>query len=101
MMEAMTIPVVMGQINEHMTKSGYPNSSWYVGVTSDVDERLHGYHRVPKVNHWFIYRRCVSASEARTAEAAYHKAGCKGSGGGGDHTSYFIYAYLITRETVE
>jgi hypothetical protein len=100
-MESLTIHVVMGEINAHMKKSGYPNSSWYVGVTSDIDERLHGYHRVPKANHWFIYRRCTNANEARSLEAAYHKAGCKGSGGGGDNASYFIYAYLITQETVE
>ena len=98
---AMTLQVVMAEINAHMKRSGFPNSRWCVGITSDVNQRLHGYHRVPKVNHWFIHRQCASAEEARSIEAAYHSAGCKGAGGGGDYTSRYIYAYLITSETVE
>jgi hypothetical protein len=89
------------EIDAWMLKSGILNSGWYVGITSDIEGRLFGYHQVPRQNHWFIYRRCVSAAEARTLEAAYHRAGCKGAGGGGDNTAVYIYAYAITPNTVE
>jgi hypothetical protein len=56
---------------------------------------------VPRQNHWFIYRRCMNATAARALETAYHKAGCKGSTGGGNDDCAFIYAYAITPQTVE
>jgi len=89
------------EIDAWMVKSGIPNNSWYVGITADIEERLFGYHQVPRKNHWFIYRRCVNATEARALEAAYHQAGCKGSGGGGGNDAVYIYAYVITATTVE
>ena len=92
---------IVGEINAHVQQSGLPNSSWYVGVTSNVDERLFGYHRVPRQNHWFIWRRAINHVAARNIEAAYHRAGCKGSGGGGDHSAVIVYAYVITNYTVE
>lgn len=92
---------IIAEIDAHMQKSGIPNSGWYVGITSDIEERLFGYHRVPKQNHWFIYHHAINNTEARAIEAAYHRAGCKGAGGGGDHTATYIYAYVITSVTVE
>jgi len=97
----MTIPVIMGEINEHMRRSGVPNSGWYVGITSDTDDRLFGFHRVRKTNHWYIARQCKNSTEARSIEAAYHRAGCKGGTGGGDNNSMIVYAYVITDYTVE
>jgi hypothetical protein len=89
------------EIDAWMLKSGILNGGWYVGVTSDIEERLFGYHQVPRENHWWIHRRCLNAAEARALEAAYHKAGCKGAGGGGGSNSVYIYAYVITATTVE
>lgn len=96
-----TVQSIIGEINAHMKQSGLANHNWYVGITSDVNERLFGSHNVPRKNHWYIYRRANSDTEARNIESAYHKAGCKGSGGGGDHTAVFVYAYVITPQTVE
>jgi hypothetical protein len=92
---------IIAEIDAHMQKSGIVNSGWYVGITSDVEERLFGYHRVPRQNHWFIYRCAGNHNEARAIEAAYHKAGCKGGCGGGDYNSKFVYAYAITAGTLE
>jgi hypothetical protein len=89
------------EIDAWMLKSGILNGGWYVGVTSDIEERLFGYHQVPRENHSWIHRRCLNAAEARALEAAYHKAGCKGAGGGGGSNSVYIYAYVITATTVE
>ncbi len=100
-MEAQNSRSIIAEIDAHMRKSGIANSSWYVGITSDVDERLFGFHQVPKKNHWFIYRLANNANEARATEAAYHSAGCKGAGGGGDSAAVYVYAYVITARTVE
>jgi hypothetical protein len=89
------------EIDAWMLKSGVLNGGWYVGITSDIEERVFGHHQVPRANHWWIYRRCLNATEARTLEAAYHRVGCKGAGGGGDDDCIYIYAYVITRATVE
>ena len=99
-MQAQTINL-SGEIDTYIQRSGVRNSGWYVGITSDVEERLFGYHQVPRQNSWWIYRRCPNATEARELEAAYHRAGCKGAGGGGDNDAVYIYAYVITSTTVE
>ncbi len=100
-MESQTISTISSEIDAHMRSSGVLNNGWYVGITSDINERLFGYHRVPRQNHWFIYRRCVTANAARGLETLYHKAGCKGSTGGGDDSCVYLYAYVITQTTME
>jgi len=92
---------IMTEINGHIQKSGIANAQWYVGITADIEKRLFGDHQVPRENHWYIYRRALSASEARDIEAAYHRAGCQGAGGGGDETAVYVYAYVVTAQTVE
>lgn len=101
MLQTQVSSTIVAEIDAHMRKSGIVNSGWYVGITSDVEERLFGYHRVPRQNHWFIYRRANNHEDARAIEGAYHRAGCKGGGGGGDYTSTVVYAYAITGGTVE
>jgi hypothetical protein len=92
---------IISEINAYMGKFGTANSGWYVGITSDVEERLFGYHQVSKQNGTWIYRYASDSAEAREIEAAYHTAGCKGAGGGGDDAATCVYAYVITRTTVE
>jgi hypothetical protein len=100
-MQAQSTSNITAEIDAHMQKSGTVNSGWYVGITSDVEQRLFGDHNVPKENHWFIYRRAINSDTARAIESAYLRAGCKGGGGGGDHTATYVYAYVITSVTVE
>jgi hypothetical protein len=100
-MMATDTKTIYSDINAHIKKSGINNSGWYVGITSDVEERLFGFHQVPRENHWFIYRRAINSDEARGIEAAYHKAGCDGARGGGDDAAVYIYAYVISQKTVE
>ena len=93
---------IIQEIDAHMQKSSLNNSSWYVGFTSDIEQRLFGFHQVPRKDHWFIYRQSLNSTDARAVEAAYHKVGCRGSGGGGgDHSSVYVYGYVITAQTVE
>jgi hypothetical protein len=100
-LQAQSVQSIIQEMNAHMQKSGFNNDRWYVGITSDIEERLFGFHQVPRQNHWYAYRLAFNDTDARTIEAAYHKAGCKGASGGGDHTAVFIYAYVITTQTVE
>ncbi len=74
-------------------------SSWYCGITSDIKNRLFGFHKVPEKEHWFIYRECENDEAARAAEKALHDLGCDGGLGGGDHTTVYVYAYLKTSVT--
>jgi hypothetical protein len=89
------------EIDAYMSQSGIPSGRWYVGVTSDIEGRLFGYHKVTRPHGSWIFRKCLNASEARDLEAAYHRVGCQGAGGGGDHRCVYIYAYAITMTTVE
>ena len=100
-MNATDSQTIIHDIDSHMQKSSVKNAGWYVGITGDIEERLFGFHKVPRKDYWFIYRRATSADEARAIEAAYHKVGCQGAGGGGDHTAVYIYAYVISQQTVE
>jgi hypothetical protein len=100
-MNALAANTIISDIDAHMLKSGIRNGGWYVGITSDIEERLFGHHKVPKQNHWYIWRHYTDANAARTLETAYHRAGCKGSAGGGDNAAVYIYAYAITGITVE
>ena len=96
-----TVQSIISEIDAHMKLSGFTNPNWYVGITSDINERLFGSHNVPRKDHWYIFRRANSDTDARNIESAYHRAGCKGSGGGGEHTTVYVYAYVITTQTVE
>jgi hypothetical protein len=102
-MNAGTLSPVVTDIDAYMRQSGIPNNRWYVGITSDVQNRLFVYHRVSRPNGLWIYRQCPNEQSARTLEAAYHRAGCKGGAGGGsgDGSCVFIYAYVVTQTTVE
>jgi hypothetical protein len=93
--------LIIAEIDAHMKASGVPNSGWNVGITSDVEGRLFGAHRVNRQNAWWIYRQARSSEHARAIESAYHRAGCKGGRGGGDNTATIVYAYVITPNTVD
>ena len=99
---SLTNPII-AEIDAFMLRSGVRNPGWYVGITSDVEARLFGNHKVHRQNDTWIYRPCASEREARAIEAAYHRAGCKGDSGGGsgDGTAKIIYAYVIKLTTVE
>jgi len=100
-MQAQNPNAIIGDIDAHIQKSGVTNPNWYVGVTSDIEARLFGDRRVPRENYCWICRRATSSDQARAVEDAYRRAGCKGSGGGGDDTAFYVYAYVITSQTAE
>jgi hypothetical protein len=100
-MPAKPLQVIIDEIAAHINKQGGPRSNWYVGITADIEQRLHSDHAVPKKNHWFSWREAFTADDARSIEQAFLEWGCSGGPGGGDHRSRFVYAYLKTAVTVE
>jgi hypothetical protein len=101
-MQKLTASQIVEAIKEHTRKSGAKYwSEWYAGITSDIDQRLHGDHKVPEKDFWYIWREAISSQAARDAEAELLKLGYKGGSGGGDDDSTFVYAYKITSITRE
>jgi hypothetical protein len=99
-MEAKDAQTIVNEIYTHMQKQGGQLSGWYVGITSDIEQRLFAGHRVPRKNHWYAYRKAINADEARAAEKAFLDAGCDGGTGGGEEDATYVYAYLKGTETV-
>lgn len=87
---------IVNEIAAHIQKQGSALSSWYAGITSNIEQRLFGNHQVPKENHWWAHRKAISSDEARLAEKALLDWGCDG-GGGSD--AVYVYAYLKSAST--
>jgi hypothetical protein len=96
-----TAQKIIADIDAHMQARGGTNSDWYVGIAADPRERLFVAHCVDEKNDVWIFRQADSHTIARAVEKAYHAVGCKGSHGGGDDTTTFVYAYRITPSTSE
>lgn len=96
-----TAQQIITDIEGHIQKSGYQYRDWYVGITGDVEQRVHTDHNVPKSGHWLIYDRADSAASARRVEKHFLDRGCQGGGGGGDDSSVWVYAYVVTSNTRE
>jgi len=78
---------------------GITYSSCYIGITSDINNRLFGDHGVSRENDHWIYRTASSNTIAREIEKHFLDAGMDGGTGGGDKTSNIVYAYQKTRST--
>lgn len=98
-MAAKDAQTILNEIVAHINKQGGPASSWYAGITSDIDQRLFNAHRVPRQDHWFVYREGFTTEDVRAVEAALIKFGCDGGRGGGDDSATLVYAYLKTSVT--
>ncbi len=59
-----TAQEVYDEILSHIKKQGGAFQSWYCGVTENIQDRLHGAHKVPKEGHWYIYRKCENSIAA-------------------------------------
>ncbi len=100
-MQAQAAQQIVEEMNAHMTQSGIPLDRWYVGVSRDWQQRLFVSHRVPREYEWFICRSARNHHDALAIALAYHKAGSAGSPGGGDDAAVYVYAYVITPQTIQ
>jgi hypothetical protein len=74
--------------------------SWYVGITSDVEERLFKGHNVDQASKGWVWRQAFDVVHARSAEAMLLNRGHDGGGGGGNHATIFVYAFRKDLSTV-
>jgi hypothetical protein len=91
----------IAKIKDHREERGGDFPQWYVGITDSPERRLFKEHAVEKEGGVWIYNRCVSSETARAVERHFLALGMKGDEGGGDDESAYVYAYKITRHTVE
>ena len=78
----------------------------YVGITNDWSRRLGEHNVIVNGGDTTQYRivECQSATVAREVEADLHDEGFQGGGehgGKGQSDSRFLYAYVITPDTVQ
>ena len=74
------------EIFDYMISVGGVFSDWYVGVTSDVRQRLFVDHRVQEETDAWVHKPCADDASARKVEANFLRLGCDGAGGGGSET---------------
>ena len=76
-------------------------SNWYVGIATDVKDRLFSDHNVDEKNGSWIFRKAASEKEARDIEQSLlDNYSFKGGTGGGGNPQH-VYAYQITSSTRE
>jgi hypothetical protein len=95
-----TAQQIIAHIDGYMQK--FPNNKnpqWYVGIASDVRQRLFSDHRVSEQLDRWAYISADTSGIARSVETTYHNAGCDGGPGGGDNTTIVVYTYLKSGRT--
>jgi hypothetical protein len=91
---------ILQEILDHINKEGGAYNTWYTGITSNVESRLHGDHKVPEKDHWFITRPTENNETARRIERTLiEQYGTDGGLGGGDYDSTTVYSYKKTSIT--
>lgn len=96
-----SVPAIVAEIDAYIRRHGGPYSAWYCGVAADPRSRLFIAHNVQEHGGLWIYSDAGTDANARTVECHFHSLGCKGSGGGGDRLTRYVYAYRITGTTRE
>jgi hypothetical protein len=85
---------IIHDIVSYISKDGSPFSSWYTGITSDINSRLQNIHNVSTEVHLFISRKSHSAGIASNAASILiHQYGTDGECSGGDPNSIYVYSY--------
>ena len=74
---------------------------WYVGIASDPRRRLRRHKVDLDDKESYRVRKFKDADDARRAEENLHSLGYRGSEGGGDARSRYLYVYKITRYTCQ
>lgn len=100
----MTYEKIINDFDNHIKRSGCKfYNEFYIGITSDVEERLFGQHRVDRAKQWWIFSPADNENVAREVEKHYLSFGMKGGSGGGSGNGdcNIVYCYVITPYTVE
>ncbi len=89
----MTAQKIIQDFEEYMTKYGGSYDVWYIGITSDINQRLFVEHQVHENGDVWIYTPADSNEIARSVEKYFVDLGCDGGTGGGDNSSKTVYSY--------
>jgi hypothetical protein len=76
-----------------------PYGECYMGVTSDIEGRLFGEHKVSRLRDTWIAVLAASPTVAREVEKFFLDAGMDGAPETGDETATVVYAYRKNRFT--
>jgi hypothetical protein len=89
------------RINQFIKTNGGVYRHWYVGIAAKPDERVFVQHKVMKGKDLYTFDDALTEDDARAIEKYFHDLGCQGGGGGGDASTTWVYAYLISHRTVQ
>lgn len=90
---------IINDINSYVGSD--PHKDWYVGIATNVEERLFVEHCVDKKNDKWIHCKASSENIARETESELlGKYGYDGGTGGGTSPTY-VYAYKKKLHTKE
>ena len=91
---------VLTFLTNYINKREQPSlKDWYVGIASDVKDRLFNDHNVDKDNGLWAHSTADSSSIARAVESALLADGVDGGKGGGDDSTTTVYVYVKTSGT--
>lgn len=90
---------IINDIINFMSQWGGAYGDWYIGITSDSEQRLFNDHGVNRANDAWIYRTANTSDDARSIEQYFIGLGCDGGSGGGDNTSRIVYVYKKSSRT--
>jgi hypothetical protein len=94
---AKTKQEIISDIEKHF--NGIEYRDCYIGITSDIEERLYKDHNVSKDSGHWIYRTANSNNTAREIEEYFIKNRMDGGGSGGNENTKIVYAYKKTAYT--
>ncbi|MCH8944602.1 MAG: hypothetical protein IH910_07415 [Proteobacteria bacterium] len=87
-------------LTNYINKNEQPSlKNWYVGIASDVKDRLFSDHNVTKDGGLWAHSPADTAAIARAVEAELLAEGLDGGKGGGDDTTKSVYVYVKTSST--
>ena len=92
---------IIDAIIDYFKSSGGGYSDWYVGITDDAHRRLFIEHNVDEDKGSCIAATAADKDAAEMIEKFFLDQGCQGAPGGGNENSRVVYAYKITRSTIQ
>lgn len=96
----MTFYEIRANLSKYFFQGRDDYNKWYVGITNDIDSRVHGDHNVPREVDSFYSAQADSNEIARQIESYFIERGMGGGTGGGDSNSKYVYAYHKTSSTI-
>ena len=93
---------IIKAIEEYWEKHNITNpKKLYIGITSDINRRLFGFHNVDEKRNLWIHCPADNIRTARMVEKYFLNFGMQGGDGGGKDRYTVVYCYEVTEYTRE